>query len=64
MIKCVNCNHLLTLVRNRKGIVDRHFNGMLLHKNGLQKWAVICRVKNCGCLEPMPDVEHKSRVKS
>jgi hypothetical protein len=51
-MKCKNCDHTLMKVSNKKGALNSLFNGDIVHKNIGQEWAVICRVKRCGCLKP------------
>ncbi len=52
-MKCKNCGHTLIKITNANGIVNKLFNGDIVHKNiGHPKWAMICRVKKCGCLKP------------
>lgn len=60
MVKCIVCNHTLHFVKNEKGKVNRLFNGQIVHKNiGHSKWAVICRIKKCGCLNPKETQKQK-----
>lgn len=45
-------------VSHQKDKVYKLFNQEIVHKNiGSNKWAVICRVKKCGCLKP--EIEEK-----
>lgn len=54
-MKCKNCGHTVIKLFNQKDRIGRLFNGQWVHKNiGHSKWAVICRVKKCGCLKPEP----------
>lgn len=57
-MKCKNCGHTIQRVSHQKDAVLRLFNGQLVHKNiggyrdKRKTWAVICRVKRCGCMKP------------
>lgn len=60
-MKCKNCRHIIEKVSRQKDMVKSLFNGEIVHSNiGSPKfkgksWAVICRVKKCGCLKPEPE---------
>ena len=50
--KCKKCGHQVCKVTHEKGVVNKLFNGAVCHANIGRKWAVVCRVKKCGCLKP------------
>ena len=50
--KCKNCGHQICLISKEKNMVNKLFNGQIVHANGRHEWAVICRVGKCGCMKP------------